>query len=100
MSTSGRHPRLDRIVRFAPAVSAALVATCGLLVLIGWFFNVEFLKSLLHAARVAMNPATALCFILLAVALWMLRDERPSARTWIARACATIVAAIGMLRLV
>lgn len=51
-----------------PAVASALAICVGTLVLAGWTFDVEALKRMLPGF-VAMNPATALFFIILGVAL-------------------------------
>jgi PAS domain S-box-containing protein len=93
------HPRLTRLVRSAPVAASLLVGACGLLVLIGWMRGSDVLKAVVPGA-VPMNPTTALCFILLAAALWMLRREGSGTASWAAATCATVVAAVGMLRLV
>ena len=60
----------ERRLRQVPPVAAAIVVGIGALVLIGWAFDVEVLKNLLHPQRTAMNPATATSFILAGLALW------------------------------
>ncbi len=57
-------------------IAAVLVVLLGTMALLGWAADVEFLKSLLHPGRIAMNPATALCFILAGIALGMSRESR------------------------
>ena len=59
------HLRLSRL-------SAVMVIGVALLVLVGWTLDNELLKSLLHPARIAMNPLTATAFILAAVAALLL----------------------------
>lgn len=77
-----------------------MVALIAALVLIGWATDVELLKSLMHPERVAMNPATALSFLLCAVGLWALRDEpAPPTRRHAAQLCAAAVTAIAAWRL-
>src|SRR5687767_12284465 len=99
MNPPGRHPRLARLVGIMPTAASLLVGACGVLVLVGWMLDSPVLKSLLPAA-VAMNPATAVCFILLAAALWLVRREGRGAGRWAAAAaCAAVVVAVGMLRL-
>ncbi len=82
-------------------MAASLGATAtGALVLIGWWLDVPLLKSLSREG-VAMNPATAVGFILAASALWRWRsdpDERPGRRWALAAALALIV--LGASRLV
>jgi len=99
MIASSRHPRLARLVAIAPIAASLLVGACGVLVIVGWLRDSSLLKGLISRA-VPMNPATAVCFILLAIAVWMLRREGWRTGTWIANACAAIVTTIGMLRLV
>src|SRR5688500_16643794 len=91
--------RHEQKLRRLTPIAAALVALIGALVLVGWALNVEFLKSLLHPQRTAMNPATALSFIACAVALWMFRDEpTPTVRRRAAQACAATVTSIAVSR--
>ena len=69
---------------------AALLAICvGGSVLIGWLFDVGFLKSL-HPAWVSMKANTAVCFLLSGLALW---------QSAIRRVCAGLVALVGALTL-
>ncbi len=81
-----------------------LVLLIPCLVLAGWMFDIESLKRV-APGLVAMNPATALAFILAGASLWLLRDKpasEPAARTrllLIARALAALVVLIGLLRL-
>jgi two-component system, sensor histidine kinase and response regulator len=56
------------IVRFASVALPALALT----VLVGWHFQVEVLKSLLHPEGVAMNPLTAVLFLLSGMAVGLL----------------------------
>src|SRR4029077_12773722 len=67
--------------------------------LVGWELDLPSLKSLLPG-RVAMNPATALCFVLAGGSLWLQRSEADRRSTWsIARMCAAVVAGVGLLKL-
>jgi PAS domain S-box-containing protein len=94
------HPRLWRMVGLAPLLASALVTASGVLVLIGWAFDIELLKSILHPDHIAMNPATALCFILCGVALFFLRREIRSDTMQVAQGCAVFIIVVGMFRLV
>ena len=98
MKPPGRHPRLTRLVGITPTAASLLVGLCGVLVLVGWIRNSVVLKAILPGA-VPMNPATAICFVLLAVALWMLRREGWRTGRWVANAGAAVVVTVGMLRL-
>src|SRR5687768_4186989 len=94
------HPRLTKAVHATPLAASAIVGACGLLVCFGWLANIEFLKSLLHPQRVAMNPATAMCFIFAAVALFLLRREPiPPAAKLAAQTLALVIALVGLARI-
>ncbi|HZN68806.1 MAG TPA: ATP-binding protein [Tepidisphaeraceae bacterium] len=69
--------RLNSVLTTASCVAAAAVVAMGAMVLVGWALDVEFLKSFLHPNRVAMNPLTAVCFILTGTALWLSRRGEP-----------------------
>jgi signal transduction histidine kinase/CheY-like chemotaxis protein len=84
---------------FPPAACIAVVCVGGL-VLFGWLSDIESLRSVLPGLT-AMNPATALAFILASVSLWLLRNEQADGqRRRIGKACAAAVALVGVLRLV
>lgn len=70
----------------------------GVLVLLGWQFDLELLKRV-HPSFVAMNPVTAVCFLLAGLALWLSRipGSEPH-RTW-ARVLAALVFSAGLLKL-
>ena len=92
--------RYERQLRRFPPLAAALVGAIGVLVIVGWALDLELLKSLLHPERTAMNPATALSFIVCAVALWVIRNEpAPSARRRVAQACGAVVTLVAVSRL-
>jgi signal transduction histidine kinase/DNA-binding response OmpR family regulator len=84
MSDSDRPRRLESLSRG----TSVFVALVGLVVLIGWGFDVELLKGGLPG-QTAMNPTTALALILAAGTLWM------EHWTWRASASGPIGAAIG-----
>ncbi|MEO6434150.1 MAG: diguanylate cyclase, partial [Tepidisphaeraceae bacterium] len=96
--SASTHPRLHSAVRLTPTVASIAVAVCAALVLVGWLANIEFFKSLLHPARTAMNPATAVCFLVCAAALWLLRREGDARRRAIARTLAAVVVLVGLSR--
>jgi signal transduction histidine kinase/CheY-like chemotaxis protein/HPt (histidine-containing phosphotransfer) domain-containing protein len=78
-----------------------VVLLIGSLALVGWQLDVDALKSVLRG-RVAMNPLTALGFLLAAASLWLLEAESTGShpRKWMSRAAwigAASVAAIGVV---
>jgi len=64
-------PLLDRITR----ISAVYVTAISLLVLLGWCLNIEWLKGFLHPDQVAMNPLTAIAFMMCAASLVILHKQ-------------------------
>jgi diguanylate cyclase (GGDEF)-like protein len=68
----------NRIHRYA-GVSAAISVGVGLVVLVGWLWELDALKALLPG-DVTMKANTALGFVLLGTALWLLRDEAVAGR--------------------
>jgi len=65
-------PRVVRVLRAAAIAGSLAVVVVGLLVLLGWLFDVPLLKRI-HPSLASMKPNTALCFMLLGSAIW-LRD--------------------------
>jgi PAS domain S-box-containing protein len=85
-----------------------LVGAAAMLVLLGWALGIEALKRL-SPAWVAMNPMTALMFLLGATALWLQRDPAAGLRAAgetasanhqrLARVLAVAVATVGAVKL-
>lgn len=78
------------------------MALIGSLVLLGWLAGWEVLKRVLPGL-VAMNPVTAVCFILLGLALWLLGETDGAFRYGvtgrrIAQACAAMVGLVGLMK--
>jgi signal transduction histidine kinase/CheY-like chemotaxis protein len=88
---------LNRSPQFARAC-AALVVLAGGAVLFGWMADVVWLKSVIPG-YIAMNPLTAICFVLTGAALYLSCGEAPGSRNATALAAAALVASIGGLRL-
>ncbi len=88
-------------VAFAAALAAVVI---GATVLAGWLFEVEFLKRI-ASGLVAMNPATAVAFVLAGTSLALFlqsprgRDQKSRALILTARLCALVVALIGLAKL-
>ena len=83
---------------FARAAGAAVILIGGL-VLAGWLFDVETLKSIIPG-MIAMNPGgTAVAFLLAGVSLWI--QSAPASRRLraVAMACAGAVVLLALLRL-
>lgn len=85
--------------RFVSLAALCTVIVAGM-VLIGWKFDIEILKSFLPM-WVSMKANTAVCFILLGVALWLtVHPSKNSRRSMlVASLCSMLVGMIGMLTL-
>jgi signal transduction histidine kinase len=82
-----------------PSALTAAVALIATLVIIGWLCDVNTLKRIVPGL-VAMNPATAVAFMLGALSLYLHGPEPAATRARRgARVCAAVVLVIGMLRL-
>ena len=92
--------RVSRIQAVSRATSVLAVAGGGA-VLVGWQFDVATLTSILPG-RVAMNPVTALAFMLTAVALWLSLPSASGRGIEVGRAArvtGVLVAVIGVVTL-
>ena len=82
------------------ATATALIAG---LVLIGWTFDVDLLKRVIPGL-VAMNPMSAVAFLLAALSHFLFSDEKSDGRAhfhlWLARGCALLVTLVGAAKLV
>jgi PAS domain S-box-containing protein len=84
--------------RFCAALAGSSVAAIGTVVLLGWIANSEYIKSVVPGFA-AMNPLTAVGFLVGGISLWLLREEsRQPSPTAIARICALILVVIGLLK--
>ncbi len=80
-------------------VAGAIVVLVASLVLVGWQFDLEALKRVLPGL-VAMNPATAVAFILCGASLWLLAADQAGRNTRrLAKALAGTAVLIGLLKL-
>lgn len=93
VSASRTHMRLAELSRIFILIAASI----ALAVLIGWQFNVDFLKRV-FPALVAMNPMTAVAFLTTAVAFWLVPSSQPNRKTT-GRVLALVVLLIGSLRI-
>ncbi len=82
-------------------MGCAAVVLIGVVVLLGWLADWEACKRVLPG-MVAMNPMSAVCFILSGVALWLLvAAEAASTGAWglrIMRVCAIAVGLLGLVK--
>jgi signal transduction histidine kinase/CheY-like chemotaxis protein/HPt (histidine-containing phosphotransfer) domain-containing protein len=91
----GGEPILRRISGYAGGI--ALVV--GVIVLVGWLFDVELLKRI-EPHLVAMNPVTACCFVLAGFALVAPRiTDEPACLVNVRQAAAVIVCLVGLAKL-
>ncbi len=80
--------------------ASILVVIIGVLVLIGWAFNIAILKSP-EAGFSTIKSNVGLAFILIGFSLWLLQTKRVNFNnTRVARALALVVALIGFLTLI
>ncbi len=81
-------------------ISAVIVFLIGALVLVGWQFDIEILKSVFRSF-VTMKPNTALGIIFLGVSLWSLQEKRAQSWTryvgWAAAGAVIFVGAMTVL---
>ncbi len=84
-----------------PFLASGVAGLVGVLVLVGWALGYEPLKRVLPGFT-AMNPTTALSFILAGVALWVLSvppQERRAGASLVAQACSACITLVGALKL-
>lgn len=102
VETFASHPQ--RVYNVVTKGTATLVFLVGLLTVLGWLLDIPVLKSI-RPDGVSMNPITAFCFLLCAVALWFLLPFQTAQETgrvfrprWIFLVCLLPVILIGLLR--
>ena len=97
---SGESARLPptggQSLRTASLACASVSIIGGGAVLVGWVLDVPLLKSL-HPALISMKPNTALCFVLIGVALILLRQEPVPLPLWRRRAAAACAGVVGLI---
>jgi PAS domain S-box-containing protein len=71
-------PSIKKRLVWLSGVAGVLVIVAGVLVLAGWLFEIERLKRV-GQGYVAMNPLTAICFILCGAGLWLMNSPSPRA---------------------
>jgi PAS domain S-box-containing protein len=100
------HPRIVQALLFFSRAAGAVVVLEACLVLLGWTLDSAALKSV-FPGLVAMNPTTAVAFVLAGISLWSVSTgpagpagPADARARRIGAACAGIVALIGLLKLV
>lgn len=97
--TQAQIPRFFHRGRWITLFAGAATVGASILTLLGWQFSVEQLKSIVPGL-VAMNPATAVAFMLAGMSLILLaRDNAPSRRRDASHLFAGIVMVIGLATL-
>ncbi len=87
-------------LNLVPRATGAAAMIVGCFVLAGWILDVDVLKRIIPGL-VAMNPATAIAFILVGVSLWLLRRGEVSRNTRrISRGLAVVVALVGLTKII
>ncbi|MDD5633587.1 MAG: hypothetical protein PHI13_16395, partial [Methylococcales bacterium] len=98
MNSSGQHRPYWLFECVTPAV-AMFAVTVGVLVLAGWLFDLDILKSLLPGLT-AMKVNTAFGFILSGVALWGIQSGgQGTLLGLVSQICAGVVLVLGLLTL-
>ena len=82
-------------------MGCAAVVVVGAVVLLGWLADWEACKQVLPGMA-AMNPVTAVCFMLSGVSLWLLSGGNAVSigvrRLRIVQACAIVVGLVGLVK--
>ncbi len=73
-----------------PRAASIIAILTGCMVLVGWGLKIELFKSIV-SGLVAMNPVTALAFILLGFSLWLSTSQPTNRRRHLAQACGSVV---------
>ncbi len=92
-----KSPLIFRRLSAVPVWTAAIVSLISVLVLVGWTFEIDFLKRIIPG-YVFMNPTAAAAFILSSIALWLLHSA-DARRIRIAQICSAVVMLVGLIKL-
>jgi len=92
-------PNVQRL-HFLVSFTSLFSISVGFLGLMGWFFRIGVLKSIL-SGNVAIKPNEAMCFVLLGIALWLLREPQGRhfllTRKFFGKTLAGFTAIVGLL---
>ena len=89
---------LVTVCRSFSRAAGLIAALAGILVLAGWLFGIDFLKTIVPSGY-PMRANAAGCFILCGTALWLIGRESRGAARGIGQACAALAALIGLATL-
>ncbi|MCX6618695.1 MAG: ATP-binding protein [Acidobacteria bacterium] len=89
---------LVTVCRSFSRAAGLIAALAGILVLAGWLFGIDFLKTIVPSGY-PMRANAAGCFILCGTALWLIGRESRGAARGIGQACAVLAALIGLATL-
>src|SRR5579864_4895261 len=98
---SQAYPGIEKTLGRFSTLCSALSVCFGLLVLTGWVFHIQSVKTILRG-QVAVKVNTAVGFVLIGLALWLVRKEdqkRPWACRRVSQVLALMVSMIGLISL-
>ncbi|MDJ0733343.1 MAG: GAF domain-containing sensor histidine kinase [Nostocaceae cyanobacterium] len=61
-------------------IASGIAIACGLLVIIGWYLDIEIIKSCFVPSLVVTKANTGVCFLLSGLSLWLLQTKNSSRR--------------------
>lgn len=64
----------NKLFKKISAILNAIVFISSLSVLIGWIFDLPFLRNI-FSGFIAMKPNTSLCFVLISLSIWLFQEE-------------------------
>ncbi len=67
--------RKNKLFKKISTILTGIVFFSSLAVLIGWIFDVSFLRNI-FVGFIAMKPNTSLCFVLAGLSIWLLQEEQ------------------------
>lgn len=79
-------------------ILSLIVAFVGLIVLIGWIFNISLLKSI-SPDWISMKANTAICFMMAGLTLILFHFKKTKSMVWVAIGSKVIIILIGILSL-
>ena len=91
-------PRQLALLRTLSVIFASLTFSIGFAALLGWILNIDVLKRI-HPSLVTMKANTAVCLMLVAIAVFLLQDTASTIKRRIAQVFAVIVALVGLITL-